>query len=773
MDHHKIIEEEPKTLQDYLHILLFHKWKVIIITILVFVLSILKLIFTIPQYKANAVVMIEQDDQVQKMFDFKNSMGDKTIANEIEIVKSRHVAKRLVEKIAKSPYSDNLYILGTRKYSSDAIDFKRNLTKKVKEFLPIEGSKSSSGSTAEKKEANYQAIANRIANGDIVEISNRRETNILDISFKSIDSLEAIFLTNQFIEAYQQADIAWSSEEISHLNDFLQEQLDAAQAELVKAENKLQQYQEEATVFGVEAEIQPLLEQATKAETELANTETSIKIAQDKKRYLEKQFSQKEKELARKISNSIETKLDALRQELGYKEAELIRTKKSAGTGHQAIRRLEEDIAEIRHELEVETNKMIQNGISVANPLEYSQGLLEKVLALEAELSGLEAKKNELQKAVENYNKRISRLPEKQLKYVRFERNRKVLAESYLFLRNKMEEAKIKKASESGKIRIIDRATVAEKTQPKTKQDLLLGLVLGLGLGVGFVLLIDFMDNTIRTVDDIERTGLSLMGTVPLIDRNAEKKVKKSKKSRKRKNLSLHDSIIAHFDPKSPITESYRSIRTNINLTAVDEDKKTILISSPGPGEGKTTTVSNLAITFANLGKKTLLVDCDLRKPKIHTVFGLSNNMGLVNTFDTENHLEPLELVQEVDEADNLFVITSGGIPANPSELLGSKRMQKNIDVFKNNFDIVLFDTPPFTAVTDPIMLSREMDVNLMVLKAGETNKKSFYRSIHNLHQIKVKPSGVILNGLSKRTSYDGYYNYQNYYHYYAEENKK
>lgn len=245
---------------------------------------------------------------------------------------------------------------------------------------------------------------------------------------------------------------------------------------------------------------------------------------------------------------------------------------------------------------------------------------------------------------------------------------------------------------------------------------------------------------------------------------------KKKRKSRYKTNLDIHESIITHFDPKSPIAESYRGIRTNINLSNVDEgEMKTILVSSPGPGEGKTTTISNLAITFAKLGKKTLLIDCDLRKPKIHSVFGVQSKPGLVDLF-IDNDKEPLKLVNDIENVENLFVLTSGGIPSNPSELLGSKKMQSMIEIFKENFDVILFDTPPFTAVTDPVMLARAMNKIIIVVKAGETNKKSFYRSIQNLDHVGVKPSGVVLNWFAKNTSHDAYYYYQNYYHYYMDD---
>jgi tyrosine-protein kinase Etk/Wzc len=701
--------------------------------------------------------MVEEEDQMETMFDFNNPMNSKTILNEIEIVKSRNLAEKLIQKIMNSPYKKNLYILGTREYHSNATEIKKT----IKRLIPFYEEEKKN-----EKEININDIVQNIRENGLMSISNRRETNILDISFKSVDSLEAIYLVNQFVEAYREADISWSSEEITNLNEFLVEQLETSKEELTKAENKLQAYQKEEVVFGVEEEIKPILEQATKAETELTNTITEIKIALDKKAYLEGQLSEKEKELAKKISSSIETKLEALRQELYIKEGELIRTRKTGGIKHEATQDLERDIANIRQELENETNKMIGQGLSVANPLEYSQELLEKGLAIDAELSGLRAKQKELEKVTRHYNNRLSALPEKQLQYVRLERDRKVLQESYLFLRTKMEEAKIKKASESGKVRIIDRAAVAEKISPKKKQDLLLGIVLGLGLGVGFALLLDFMDNTIRTIDDIERTGATLLGVIPYIGDANSKKYGRGKKGKiSVKKLQRESSIIAHLDPKSPVAEAYRVVRTNINMASFEDDTKTILLSSPGPGEGKTTTISNLGITYANLGRKTLIVDADLRKPRIHTVFSLDNSEGMVQVLVQDR--KPMEVIKPHEDIENLFILTSGGVPPNPSELLGSKKMKAVINILKENFDVILFDTPPFTAVTDPVMLAKEVDKNFLVVKAGQTNKNAYYRAVQNLKNIDAATSGVIINWLSKSTSHDANYYYQNYYRYY------
>jgi capsular exopolysaccharide synthesis family protein len=274
------------------------------------------------------------------------------------------------------------------------------------------------------------------------------------------------------------------------------------------------------------------------------------------------------------------------------------------------------------------------------------------------------------------------------------------------------------------------------------------------------------MDNTIRTIDDVERSGMTLLGVIPFIGDAGSKKYGKDKKSKiSDKKNRRENSIITHLDPKSPVSESYRVVRTNINMASFDEEIKTILISSPGPGEGKTTTISNLAITFAHLGKKTLIIDCDMRTPRVHTVFGFNNDQGLLQTLVDD--VDPTEVIYESEEIENLYIMSSGGVPPNPSELLGSKKMKSLIKTLKERYDIILFDTPPFTAVTDPVMLAKEVDKNFLVVKAGQTNKHAYLRSIQSLEHIKANTSGVIINWLSKSTSHDANYYYQNYYRYY------
>jgi protein-tyrosine kinase len=189
------------------------------------------------------------------------------------------------------------------------------------------------------------------------------------------------------------------------------------------------------------------------------------------------------------------------------------------------------------------------------------------------------------------------------------------------------------------------------------------------------------------------------------------------KKNKKTVN-SNQRNIITHLDPRAPISEQYRTIRTNIQFSSVDESIQSLLITSSGPGEGKSTTVANLAIVFAQQGKKVLLIDADLRKPTVHYTFQLNNHIGLTNVLTKQS---TIDFSVNKTDIENLFVMSSGPIPPNPAELLGSKAMDEFLEVSLQQFDMVIFDTPPVLAVTDAQILANKCNGTILVVNSGKT----------------------------------------------------
>jgi len=214
-------------------------------------------------------------------------------------------------------------------------------------------------------------------------------------------------------------------------------------------------------------------------------------------------------------------------------------------------------------------------------------------------------------------------------------------------------------------------------------------------------------------------------------------------------------SLITLNAPKSVISEQYRNIRTNIQYSSVDSEINSILITSSEPGDGKTTTISNLAVTFASLGNRVLLIDADLRKPQLHHVFKLDNHEGL-STMLSKNL--PLSETVQKTQSVNLDVLTSGPIPPNPSELLSSKKMELLIAQMKESYDYVLFDTPPILAVSDAQIVTRYCDGTLLVVKSNKTEKENIKKAKELLEFTNSNLMGVVLNGVKENKSTYYYY---------------
>ena len=213
--------------------------------------------------------------------------------------------------------------------------------------------------------------------------------------------------------------------------------------------------------------------------------------------------------------------------------------------------------------------------------------------------------------------------------------------------------------------------------------------------------------------------------------------------------------LITKLNPRSPISEQYRTIRTNLEFTSVDEELRSMLVTSSGPGEGKSMTTANLAVVYAQQGKKVLLIDADLRKPTVHYTFRLDNLRGLSNILIGEMRLEDATVSSDID---NLDIVTCGPIPPNPSELLGSRMMGTLLEQALTLYDMVIFDTPPVLAVTDAQILANIVDGALLVVRSAETEYEEAIKAKEALQPAKGKLLGVILNDREKGDTNNYYY---------------
>jgi len=219
---------------------------------------------------------------------------------------------------------------------------------------------------------------------------------------------------------------------------------------------------------------------------------------------------------------------------------------------------------------------------------------------------------------------------------------------------------------------------------------------------------------------------------------------------------SRSDSLVTLTNPRAPVSEAYRTLRTNLEFSSLDKPIKTMVVTSPGPEEGKSTTLANLAVTLAQAEKQVILVDCDLRRPSQHELFGLSNGVGLTTMVVDDEAMKKPPLFDT--EVAGLRLLPSGPLPPNPSELVGSRRMAEIIAMLSEQADIVLFDAPPIIAVTDAAVLASRVDGVLLVVKAGATKRDQARKAKALLDKVNAHLVGAVLNNVKMDTSYYRYY---------------
>jgi len=308
----------------------------------------------------------------------------------------------------------------------------------------------------------------------------------------------------------------------------------------------------------------------------------------------------------------------------------------------------------------------------------------------------------------------------------------------------------IKKSNVTNQVQDINIWVVKKADQPSSPEkprklrNLAMGLFLGLFGGIGLAFVIEYLDNTVKDGKTLERKfGLTVLGSVEEITEKTEK---------------VETFLLKN--PLSPFAESYRLIRSSLLLSSPDHPPRTILITSMSPQEGKTATAANLARILSQNNQKILIIDCDMRRPRTHSLFAVSNSYGLSNYLAgvTEKNL-----VKSIEEED-IFLITAGSIPPNPAELLHSTRMQLLIDDMLKIFDFIILDSPPVQSVTDSLILSRLVDGTLLVTRAGKTTYDMMESGLKKLHEVRAHILGVIINGLHKDHNNSDYYGYYDYY---------
>lgn len=487
----------------------------------------------------------------------------------------------------------------------------------------------------------------------------------------------------------------------------------------------------------------------------LANTVAEV--------YKEVHFENKKKE-ASQLKNFVKEQLDSYLDELQRNENAL-----------QAFRQ--------------ENPLIVERDITSGPPVQTDQrisSLKQEIVRLELELITLKSKytdehpdvitlnrklgkaKNDLTEAIHQLSAEQSEISTKEIKLAQLKRNVNVAEDLYMMFRKKYDEARILEAEKVEDVTVIERASVPSgPIKPNYSFNILIGLFSGLLIGLIMAFVTESLDTTIGRIDDIEGLiKVPVLGIIPSTSLEKGRKIFRFRFPRREKTLEknqLHERLVVLFEPTSVAAEAYRTLRTNLDLTGLKKARKCIVITSSAPQEGKTQTLCNLALAMAQAGQKVLIVGSDFRKPMIYKVFGLPKSPGLtevligsiswkkaVNTATDMllgGELE-YERILRTQGIENLHILTSGGRTPNPAELLNFPEMDSLIQELKQNYDVILFDSPPVLPVTDSAILGAKTDGVILVYQAGKISRYALLRSKIQLENVKVKILGVVINNL-------------------------
>ena len=376
--------------------------------------------------------------------------------------------------------------------------------------------------------------------------------------------------------------------------------------------------------------------------------------------------------------------------------------------------------------------------------------------ATNATIRSLERSLQEVEQNIRNDRARLATYPGKQSQYAQLALETELQNDTYKYLLSQLEAARITAATIAPYVQIIEPAAGVGRLGMGLRQKMLLGFLFGAFLAILTAFFLEYLDQTIKTSADVERVlEVPVLGLIPLEPiKNGQ--ATPGGPGRRRPSLPL----VSLLSPDHPASEAYRTLRTNVTFVNAEQRQLQLLVvTSPGPGEGKSTTAANLAITLAQQGSKTLLVDADLRRPLVHRAFNLVQEPGLtdvlVGTAELREAIRP-------NVIPNLDVLPAGALPPNPSELLGAESMQQLLAQLRSQYETVLFDSPPTLAVTDATVLGASSDAVILVVRAGETDEVAAQRALQQLRRVQARVAGTVLNGIQKQR--DRYYNYYSYY---------
>lgn len=595
-------------------------------------------------------------------------------------------------------------------------------------FVPTQA-----GGEALSEEARMKRAVARVR--AIVKVDLAKNSRVAVVTARTSDPELAALLATEFARAYVDYAREFQSGGLNQMIRWFDTYVSTKRKELNDAQGALHKFKSDKGILSVSYESRQNLTGANMTSINERYNTVRHKLADEQALLAQINTMEKRKEDMRALAELINSEsLRAAIEREGRLEEKLAHLRGlDYGEKWREVKAQSEELKTVRGHIKAEIERI-------------RSGLRNRIGRLERE-------RDRLKRELDDIRAEALRLDALGLKYNQLRDNAENLKQLYESVLKRSEELDINSMYDANTIRVLEEAPQpGGPVSPNVPLLLLVGLALGVGLGVGIIVLLDMLDNTIKSEDDITRaTDRPILGVLPRIEAAVLKGLS-----------DLPTATIdrlTHLAPKSSFAEGIKALRTNLMFMSPDNPPRLLLVTSPGPGEGKTVASTNMAIAMAQSGLRTLLIDADMRRPRVHKAMGVENMEGFSSLLTGELKLAEAARPTEIE---NLDLLTCGPIPPNPSELLYTERFRALIEELRGAYDRVIFDSPPLGAVADALVVSHKVDAVVLLVMLGKTRRELLGRAIEQLTTVGAPFMGCVMNNLSAATAGYGY----SYYYY-------
>lgn len=639
-----------------------------------------------------------------------------------KIINSRAFADRVVRKMQ---LDKNPYFLELREKSKNSLQAR--VIKTIMGIFPAKAPPPVTNPFPDarfKPELDPELIDIILAN---VELETGRMNTIMAVNYLSDNAAVAASMANGIAAAFIEHNLDIRVKPYRDAAEWLSARLVESKENVSKTEKELQQYREGKKIVSFEARENVITQQLQELITQLVQTESRRQEAEIRYRQIEGVIDAPERlATVPYIMNNLV--IQGLRNEELTVKKQISELSEKYGPKHPQVIKANTQLDTVQKNIIAEARKMLS--------------------AAKAEFEIAHSRETSLRRTIEAQKQEVMDLTRKAINFNVLAGESSSNKQFYELLLKKFQEASLSSGINISNVQIVDSSVIPkEPVKPKRAMIFLLALMVGSFGGIGAAFFTDYMDDTIKTAEDVDRKlNLSFFDVVPFTN-------------------GKMGPIYMTSDPKSPAAEAYRTIRTGLMLSSAIKETKVILLTSATPNEGKTTTAVNLAVAMGQMGEKVLIIDGDLRRHNLHELFGLTRNIGIA---DVIIHPEMLsQALIRMEQYPNLHILAGGKTPPNPSELLGSDRMKEFITQMRQQYDRVIIDSPPLLAFSDSLVLSSLADGVIIVIWGGKTAVDLIRKALSLLKGIDAKILGVVLNKID--TTRRSYYYYPYYSYYYAD----